>query len=239
MKCLRCGIDLKDNSVFCPDCSKVTSVPLQSSAFLSRKIVLPKRKPSQSIKKPEGKNPTRKQRKAGGWILLSALLLLITSACVLLGAYAYDRSNRLAEEVARLHGFEDECVRLTDMLRQAEAEVASLEEELSGLGSASYLAIRKELKAVQAENDALMKELNRARADLAALESRMEQLMDKAELLDTHIVFLQDEDPTVFHSYNCEKFTRNSYRAYNKQLALSMGYTPCPQCQSSSGRDSS
>ncbi len=231
MKCLRCGIELKDSTVFCPDCSKVTSVPLQPSAYLSRKIVLPKRKPPQSIKKTETKSPTRRQRKVGNWIGLSAVLLLVIAALLLQGAYTYDQKKQLAEEVAQLHAFEDECVRLTNKLREAEAEVASLEEELARLGSASYLAIREELKTVQTENDGLSRELARARSDLAELESQLEQMTDKAEFLDTHIVFLQDEDPTVFHTYNCEKFTRNGYRAYNKQLALSLGYTPCPHCQ--------
>ncbi len=232
MKCLRCGTELKNSTVFCPDCSKVTAVPLQPSAYMSRKIVLPKRKPSQSIKKPEGKHPEKKQRKAGGWILLSAVLLLITGLLLLQGAYAYKQKGQLADELSRLQSVEDECVRLTDKLRQAESEAETLEQELRNLGSSSYLAVREELKTVQAENDGLTRELNRARADLAALESQLEQLMDKAEFLDTHIVFLQSEDPTVFHSYSCEKFTHNGYRAYNKQQALSLGYTPCPHCQS-------
>ncbi len=230
MKCLRCGTELKDTAVFCPDCSKVTSVPLHSSAYLNKKIVLPKRKPSQSIKKPEGKRPDKKQRKAGGWILLSALLLLVAGLFLIQGVYIYDQKEQLVREVDRLRSVEDQCVLLTDMLRQAEADVESLEQELSALGSDSYLAVRQELKTLQAERDGLLRDLDRAKEDLAELELQMEQLVDKAEFLDTHIVFLQDEDPGVFHTYSCEKFTRNGYRAYNRQLALSLGYTPCPHC---------
>ena len=232
MKCLRCGTELKDSTVFCPDCSKVTSIPLQPSAYLSRKISLPRRKPAQSIKKTEGKRSAPKNRNTGGWILLSAVLLLVCALFLFQSVYTYDRKEELAQELARLQAVEDECVRLTDKLRQAESEVESLEQELSNLGSSSYLIVRKELKTVRAQNADLTRELNRAREDLAELESRLEQLQDKAGFLDAHIVFLQDEDPTVFHSYSCEKFTRNGYRAYNKQQALSLGYTPCPHCQS-------
>lgn len=231
MKCLRCGADLKDSTVFCPDCSKVTSVPLQASVYLNRKIVLPKRKPSQSVKKTESKTPVPRQRKVGSWIALCAILLLVIGALLIHGAYTYDEKKQLAQEVEQLHTFEDECVRLTSMLREAEAEVTALEEELSHLGSSSYLAIREELKAVQAEKDSLTRELARAQSDLTELEGQLELLIDKAEFLDDYIVFLQDEDPTIFHSYDCEKFTRNGYRAYNRQLALSLGYTPCPHCQ--------
>lgn len=231
MKCLRCGTDLKDSTVFCPDCSKVASVPLQTSVYLNRKIILPKRKPSQSVKKAESKTPARKQRRAGSWMVLCAILLLVIGALLIHGAYTYDQKKQLAQEVEQLHAFEDECVRLTNKLREAEAEVTSLEEELSRLGSSSYLAIREELKTVQAEKDALTRELSRAQSDLTELQGQLEQLIDKAEFLDDYIVFLQDGEPTVFHSYDCEKFTRNGYRAYNRQLALSLGYTPCPHCQ--------
>ena len=192
MKCLRCGTDLKDSTVFCPDCSKVASVPLQTSVYLNRKIILPKRKPSQSVKKAESKTPARKQRRAGSWMVLCAILLLVIGALLIHGAYTYDQKKQLAQEVEQLHAFEDECVRLTNKLREAEAEVTSLEEELSRLGSSSYLAIREELKTVQAEKDALTRELSRAQSDLTELQGQLEQLIDKAEFLDDYIVFLQD-----------------------------------------------
>ncbi len=231
MKCLRCGTELKDSTMFCPECTKVTAVPLQSSAYLNRKISLPKRKPAQSIKKPDPKLTAPKNRRVGGWILLSALLLLVCALFLLQGVYTYDQKQELSQELARLQGVEDECVRLTDKLRQAEAEAEALEQELSSLGSSSYLIVRRELKNAQTKNANLTRELNRTQDELKKLTEQLQQLREKADFLDAHIVFLQDEDPTVFHSYSCEKFTRNGYRAYNKQQALSLGYTPCPHCQ--------
>ncbi len=231
MKCLRCGTELKDSDVFCPDCSKVTSVPLQPSAYMSKKAVIPKRRPSQTIKKPEGKAPVKKQRSVGRWILLSGVLLLVVALFTLQGAYNYGEKRKLEAEVLRLLSVEDECVRLTDKVRKSEAEIRALEQELSALGTDSYLAVRDELKAAQAENEELTHDLALARDELAELTQELEKVAEKAEFLDTRIVFIQDDTPTVFHTFDCEKFSHNGYRAYNKQLATSLGYTPCPHCQ--------
>lgn len=231
MKCLRCGAEVKDRSMFCPDCNKVVSVPLKPSPYLNRKVCLPKRRPVQTIKRPEEKKPEKKQHRAGGWILFSALLLLVCAAFLLQGAYIYEQKGELEEEITRLQFAGDECVRLTDQLRQAEGEIEALEQELSRLGSTAYLQIREDLKQTQAKNEALIQELDRTQDEIASYEAQWELSREKLDFFDTHIVFLQDDDPNVFHSYDCEKFTRNGYRAYNKQQAIALEYTPCLHCQ--------
>ncbi len=230
MKCLRCGTDLKDSTVFCPDCSKVTSVPLLPSPYLSRKPLLPKRKPAQSIKKAEPKKTVKKESRSGRWILISALLLLLSATLILQCAYSYGKNKALSAEVARLQSVEDECVRLTDKLRQAEQDVASLEKELEDLGTDAYLRTREELKLSQEENSRLTEELARTLESILDLEGRLELLQEKTEFFDTYIVFLQEDGTNHFHSFDCEKFTRHGYRAYNKQQAIALGYLPCPNC---------
>lgn len=231
MKCLRCGTELKDSTVFCPECSKVTSVPLPASPYMSKKIVIPKRTPAQSIKKQEPKKTAKKERHPGPWILVSFLLILLTAAMALQGVFTYQEKERLNTELTRLQSVEDECVRLTDLLRQSQQEVSSLEEELSNLGSDAYLEARNELKEVQETMDALSSELSRAKESVTSLEAQQELLREKTEFFDAYIVFLQEDNTDIFHSFDCEKFTRHGYRAYNKQQALSLGYSPCPDCQ--------
>lgn len=231
MKCIRCGTELKDSSVFCPDCSKVTSVPLSSSPYMSRKIVIPKRKPPQTVKKAEPKKPDPKKSRGSRWILLSAILLLLTALMLLQGAYTYREKEAYAAEVARLQAVEDECVRLTDKLRQAESSVTALEEEVKALGSDAYLRAREDLKQAEEEITRLTGELTRAQQSVADLEAQLELLREKTDFFDTYIVFLQEDGTEVFHSYDCETFTRHGYKAYNKQQALYLGYQPCPLCQ--------
>ncbi len=229
MKCLRCGAELKDSTVFCAECSRVAAVPLKTSPYLTKKIVLPTRKPSQSIKKSEVKK-ARKHR-PWGWVLCSLLLFLLCGALLLQAAYSTLQNRQAQQELDRLQSVEDECVRLTDKLRQTEDTVSSLEEELSKLGSSAYLELREDLNQVQSEKSALSEELTQARSRVEALEAQIEELREKTEFFDTHIVFMQEDGSNRFHSYDCEKFTRNGYWAYNKQQAVTMGYHPCPLCQ--------
>ena len=231
MKCLRCGTELKDSNVFCPQCSIVTAVPLQSSPYLSRKIHIPKRKPPQPPKKQEVKKPDQKETHPYRRILFCTLLLLLSVALSLQTVYLYREKEALSTELTRLHSVEDECVRLTDMLRQAEQEVADLEEELSNLGTDAYLSLRESMKATKGENERLTKELSRAKENIRNLEGQLEVLREKTEFFDTYIVFSTEENPKIFHSYDCEMFTHTGYRAYTKQQALFQGYSPCPHCQ--------
>ena len=231
MKCLRCGTELKDSTVFCSECNKVTSVPLPSSPYMSKKIILPKRTASQSTKKQEAKKPVKKESRTGPWVLTTLLLLLLSGVLLLQGTYIYKEKLRLSGELSRLQTVENECVRLTELLRQSEEEVSALEEELSELASGSYLEVREDLKEAQSTIQTLTADLARAKEAQSALEARLELLLEKTDFLDSHIVFLQDDNTNVFHSYDCEKFTHHGYRAYNKQQALSLGYTPCPDCQ--------
>lgn len=231
MKCLRCGTELKDTTVFCPQCSKVTSVPLPASPYLNKKIVIPKRTPAQSIKKQEPKKNTKKPRRPGPWILVSFLLMIVCAALATQAFLSYREKERLQGELLRLQSVEDECVRLTDLLQQSQQEVLSLEEEISALAPDSYLEERRKLQEARDTIDTLTADLARAKENVQALEEQIELLREKTEFFDAYIVFLQDDDPEVFHSFSCEKFTRHGYRAYNKQQALSLGYRPCPDCQ--------
>lgn len=231
MKCLRCGIELKDTIVFCPECSKITSVPLQPSPYLSKKIHLPKRKPPQPPKKPEVKKPAKKEGHPLRRILCTGALTLLCVALLLQSGYTYREKDKLATELERLQSVEDECVRLTDKLRQAEQTAYDLEEELANLGSSTYLTVRENLKAAEEENARLQRELTRTQETIRGMERQLDSLREKTEFFDTHIVFIQEDNTGLFHSYDCEKFTRHGYRAYNKQQAVSLGYTPCPHCQ--------
>jgi predicted nuclease with TOPRIM domain len=92
------------------------------------------------------------------------------------------------------------------------------------------LESREELKLTQSENTLLKEELQKSQEQVASLEAQLITLLEKAEFFDTHIVFVQEDGTNSFHRYDCDKFARNGYRAYNKEQALSLGYIPCEDC---------
>ncbi|MBR4308546.1 MAG: hypothetical protein IKT58_03020 [Oscillospiraceae bacterium] len=125
MKCLRCRRELSSDGVFCPECDRTTSVPLENSPYLSKKVVIPKRIPAQKVKKSEAK----KQRKTLSIprLLYCVLSSLACIALILQLVYVTMDQKRAWKEADRLRSMEDECVLLTDKLRQAEAKIRELE----------------------------------------------------------------------------------------------------------------
>ncbi len=129
MKCLRCGRELKSKGSFCSQCSVITAVPLEESPYLQKRINLPLRKPVQKAKKTESKKP--RQGVSRPRLLFCILAFLLCVALLLqLGYVTLDRQEA-RDEISRLQSMEDECVLLTEKLRQAQARILALEERLA------------------------------------------------------------------------------------------------------------
>ena len=129
MKCLRCGKEMKTKGSFCADCNATTVVPLEDSPYLQKQIVLPQRKPVQKPKKPEVKKQRKPETKPRR--LFCILLCLICITLLLQLGYVLREQQKYRAEIARLQSVEDECVLLTDKLRQAEVRILELEELLT------------------------------------------------------------------------------------------------------------
>ncbi len=131
MKCLRCGKELVAKGTFCTVCDQTTSIPLRDSEYLSKKISIPKRTPVQKAKKTEVKSTHKAPSKAKPRLIFCALAFLLCAALFLqLVHVSLERKKALAE-VERLSSIEDECVLLTDKLREAEARIRELEGPLT------------------------------------------------------------------------------------------------------------
>lgn len=129
MKCLRCGRELKTKGSFCDECNLTAAIPLEDSAYLQKKVSLPQRKPAQKPKKVEGKKTREVQAKPRR--LFCMVLCLICIGLMFLSGYLIAEHFQHREEIARLSSVEDECVMLTDKLRQAEARILELENLLA------------------------------------------------------------------------------------------------------------
>ena len=129
MKCLRCGRELKSKASFCPECSVTTAVPLEESPYLLKRISIPVRKPAQKSKKPEAKKSRQSVSRPRMLVCILACLLCIVLLLQLV--YLFRDLAAAHGEISRLQSVEDECVLLTEKLRQAQARILALEERLA------------------------------------------------------------------------------------------------------------
>ena len=129
MKCLRCGRELKSKGSFCSECNVTTAVPLEDSPYLPKRISIPVRKPAQKAKKPEAKKT--RQSASRPRLLLCILAFLLCAVLLLQLAYLFKNLEAARGDISRLQSVEDECVLLTEKLRQAQARILALEERLA------------------------------------------------------------------------------------------------------------
>ena len=129
MKCLRCGRELKRKGSFCDDCNLTAAIPLEDSAYLQKKVCLPQRRPAQKPKKTDGKKTREAQAKPRRLFCMG--LCIACTALLFLSAYLTVKHFEARREISRLGSVEDECVMLTDKLRQAEARILELENLLA------------------------------------------------------------------------------------------------------------
>lgn len=89
------------------------------------------------------------------------------------------------------------------------------------------LRLNDEIKTYAAQVEALNEKLAELEEELQELPA----LKKKSDFIDTHVVFVENDGTGYYHSYDCEQFEKQSYWAYSTNLAISEGFTPCPECQ--------
>ena len=84
MNCLRCGRKTPDGAAFCEECAPRVREPLQTSPYLSARILLPERR-SAGQKKPDARETRRAERSKRAQPLLLPVILLALLCVVLAG----------------------------------------------------------------------------------------------------------------------------------------------------------
>ena len=139
---------------------------------------------------------------------------------------------------------------LEQQLRQLESAQKTMEEDLNTLQEANK-ALTEDKDALQGQIDTLTEERDNLVYELDDLQDRYDLLVanyrgndggsgtnttqylnykKKADFLDSYIVFVQDDSTGYYHTYDWANFTSTTFWAYNRSLAKSQGYTPCPVC---------
>lgn len=153
-------------------------------------------------------------------------------------------SARIEEAQGELAAEQAENQALRETIRKQEQEIIRLEqivntERMQGAETDQTLReLREDNLRLIDENDAYAKQLidmetetQRLTDRVGVLEREVGALRQKTDFVDSHIVFIENDGTGYYHSYDCAHFKKNSYWAYSKNLAISQGYEPCPDCQ--------
>lgn len=134
-------------------------------------------------------------------------------------AAAQEQLEKLQAQYDELNNAHDE---LTEKLEELEEENEELESQV------------EKMDELQERYDLLVENLrNESSASIGTSNVNTQKYLaykKKADFLDEYIVFVQDDGTGYYHTYDCSKFTSSSFWAYNRSLAKSQGYKPCPHC---------
>ena len=212
MHCIRCGKTISEGRLFCDDCSRTVSTPLEASE--ARRLVLPDRSKLPPAPKPVKKNepapPPRGLRRLTGAVVALSLCCTLLLGALGYGAYAWffgsihqERSRQalVTVENTRLNG---EVDRLEEALSVAEEEQRTLED--ARLADARKLQrledelniyrmqtgdLETDLTALEQENFLLLDELDRAAAENRTLQRKVEDLQTQLQTKEEESAWLE------------------------------------------------
>lgn len=117
-----------------------------------------------------------------------------------------------------------------------------LAESQSSQNQGAYDLTTAELELVRLENenkellalvDDLEQQIDTLKKASAALEYELkdaESYKTKSDFLDTYVVFVENDGTYQYHTYNCTKFSKQTFWAYSRKLAEAQGFAPCTNC---------
>lgn len=206
-----------------------------------------KSKGGQRVQKPQNRGLK------GAFAVVCILLVLVTAFVVYEYADIKVERNRLETKEADLLLREKEKeelelqiaeleLRIEDLNKTVgdkEGEIAELRAQLTGSQSSQsqseydLSAMQLELDRLEEENQQLLLLEEEKETELKALKTALDAAKpdsEKADFLDKYVVFVNNDDSRVYHTYDCGKFTKKDFWAYSRKLAESNGFAPCPDC---------
>lgn len=139
--------------------------------------------------------------------------------------------NELAIEELEIHINE-----LEESKAQLEEDIATLQENLDTAAEEKdqlqedYDTLQEDYDQLEEDSDKLQKDYDKLQADYDELEAENRANASKANFMDRYIVFIEDNGTNYYHTFDCSEFTATNFWVYNRSLARSSGYTPCPIC---------
>ena len=219
---------------------------------------LPRLDAKSTAKKPASNSSPKRSRKATVAIVLLSLMLAGSLAYIGLnvGSLAVQRARLRTrdadltlreQEVADLEAERDSLQQQLDTanatLKDLESEISTLKSQLNQSQGANSQAQydmtsqKQELDKLSQENAELLSTVEDLEGNITQLDTQISQLQslnavtsEKANFLDTYVVFVNNDGSKLYHKYDCPNFNQGSFWAYSRKLAESNGYDPCPNC---------
>ena len=140
------------------------------------------------------------------------------------------QKEKVSQLSARLNETEREITRLEQEINVYRMQGSEVDQSLRELQE-DHLLLIEENSAYAAQVESLEKQAKTLQEKISSLESRNATLEQLSGFIDRHVVFIENDGTGYYHSYWCSRFKKQSYWAYSTNLAVSQGYTPCPDCQ--------
>lgn len=254
-RCVKCGREIPAGELFCTACSlNPADSPLQegpTSFFTASVGRMQKPKPVRQGQTAVAERPARK--KSGGiglkLALIAVSLLLAATLSFLFWQYESLRQERSRleakqadvllreQEAEQLEAQVEELLRQREQMQEdletQEQQLQELQNQLSGNQNSQGSYDYGELVRLEEENRQLLlleqnlqTEIKQLTADLAAAQ----EFRTKAEFMDKYVVFGNNNNTGLYHTYDCPKFSKSSFWAYSRTLAEKSGFKPCPDC---------
>lgn len=208
--------------------------------------------------KPAAKAAPAPKAKVGGGLKVSfAAVLVMLVLAVGFAVWQYMdiqvERNRLRVREADMDSLQWELEDLRDQASQLELELQAaeqtiaakelalqeVEDALSGSQSSmsqtqyDMAAQKLELERIKSEKATVEADLLKVQGRLTTVEKRLEEArvyQEKAEFMDDHVVFVEDNRTGYYHTYSCEDFPKQKFWAYSRKLAEANSFKPCPNC---------
>ena len=252
MYCLRCGREIPDGELFCQECAKK---PLARKEPFETHVRSHPPVP-QGVQRSE---PAEKKRSrlVLPLVLISLLCLLLGGAAFYFyrqssvwKASLAIRTSELTQKEAQLTDLQGERDAVQAKLdaanatvRDQENKIADLQKQLSAQQNAAAqteydaAAAQKTIsdltdanKVLQTQLDAKEQTLAGVESNLTSMTARYQTAKEKADFLDTYIVFVNNDGTKLYHTYDCPNFVKDNFWAYSRKLAENFGYRPDSAC---------
>lgn len=150
------------------------------------------------------------------------------------------REKEKEELQLQIEELEQEIEDLNETIEEKEAEIKELRTQLSGSQSSQSQSeydlstIQMEIERLEEENKQLLLLEEEKEAEIKRLNGEVASMtgyQEKAVFMDKFVVFANNDNSKLYHTYDCERFTKKDFWAYSRKLAESNGFSPCPTCQ--------